>query len=77
MQRIIRKKEEKKFKHNEILKFARDEFNKNGFIKTTIGDIAKQSGYSVGTIYNFFTDKENLFAEILKIISSKKLIELQ
>jgi len=74
MNSINRKKEEKQFKHFEILKIARNVFNKKGFIKTTISQIAENSGYSIGTIYNFFQDKETLFEEVVKTIFSEFII---
>lgn len=35
-------------------------FKKNGFDKVTIQDIAKASGVSVGSFYNYFTSKQDI-----------------
>ena len=60
-------KEEKKL---EIMKTALNLFAKNGFYNTTIADIAKEMGMSVGNMYNYFPSKESLAKELL-IYTSK------
>jgi len=60
-------KEEKKF---EIMKTALNLFAQNGFYTTTIADIAKEMGMSVGNMYNYFHSKESLAKELL-IYTSK------
>ena len=39
-------------------------FSKHGYNQTSIGDIAKASGYSKGHIYYHFENKENLFVQL-------------
>jgi len=60
-------KEEKKL---EIMKTALNLFAKKGFYNTTIADIAREMGMSVGNMYNYFTSKEQLAKELL-IYTSK------
>jgi AcrR family transcriptional regulator len=60
------KKEEKK---SLILESALKLFSIKGFHKTTIPDIAKDIGMSVGNMYNYFTNKEILAQEIIKYTS--------
>ena len=60
-------KEEKKL---EIMKTALNLFAKKGFYTTTIADIAKEMGMSVGNMYNYFHSKESLAKELL-IYTSK------
>ena len=64
-------KEEKKL---EIMKTALSLFAKKGFYNTTIADIAKEMGMSVGNMYNYFSSKESLAKELL-IYTSKKFGE--
>ncbi len=45
-------------------------FSKEGFYTTTIPDIAKELGMSVGNFYNYFKSKDILAKEIIKYISS-------
>lgn len=44
-------------------------FSTQGFYATTIPDIAKAMGMSVGNIYNYFSSKEILAKEIIKYSS--------
>ncbi|MCK5130039.1 MAG: TetR/AcrR family transcriptional regulator [Clostridiales bacterium] len=44
---------------------ATKQFNKAGYINTNMKDIAEQAGISVGNIYRYFKDKENLFESIV------------
>ena len=60
-------KEKKKL---EIMKTALNLFAKNGFYNTTIADIAREMGMSVGNMYNYFPSKESLAKELL-IYTSK------
>jgi len=43
-----------------IIKAARKIFIKKGFHKTTISDIAKESGLTHGTLYNYIREKEDI-----------------
>ena len=61
-------KEEKK---EQIMKTALNLFAKKGFYNTTIADIAREMGMSVGNMYNYFPSKESLAKELL-IYTSKK-----
>ncbi len=60
-------KEEKKIA---IMLQALKLFSKEGFYTTTIPDIAKALGMSVGNLYNYFKSKDMLAQEIIKYISS-------
>ncbi|MBO5995470.1 MAG: TetR/AcrR family transcriptional regulator [Firmicutes bacterium] len=44
-----------------ILKAAAEEFANNGYAHTSVRDIAKSAGVSVGVIYKYYKDKEDLF----------------
>ncbi len=52
-------------KRNRIIKIATEEFANNGFENTSILQIAKKSGISVGSIYKYFENKESLFTYIV------------
>jgi len=62
----------KEAKKNQIIKTALKLFAKRGFYNTTIADIAKEMGMSVGNMYNYFHNKESLAKELL-IYTSKRL----
>lgn len=53
-------------KHDRIIKVATEEFANNGFENTSIQQIAKKSGISVGSIYKYFENKESLFIYIVR-----------
>lgn len=65
----ICKVDKKTKKSEKILDTALLLFSKNGFYATTIPDIAKAMGMSVGNIYNYFSSKEKLAKEIIKYSS--------
>lgn len=53
-------------KRERILRVAREEFANNGFENTSIQQIAKKSGISVGSVYKYFDNKESLFTMIVQ-----------
>ncbi|MDD4505116.1 MAG: TetR/AcrR family transcriptional regulator [Sulfurospirillaceae bacterium] len=63
------KVDKKSKKSEKILDAALLLFSKNGFYATTIPDIARAMGMSVGNIYNYFSSKEKLAKEIIKYSS--------
>ena len=74
---LSRREEEKKLRRSEILNAAKDIFDKKGFIEATIEEIALNARLSVGTIYNFFKNKESLYEHILKKILSDYILEIE
>ena len=59
----------KESRKTDILHTALQLFSKNGFYVTTIPDIAKNVGMSVGNFYNYFKSKDNLAKELILYIS--------
>lgn len=51
-----------------ILAAALDEFSERGFAAARLDDVARRAGVAKGTIYLYFTDKENLFQELIRAI---------
>lgn len=72
-----RKEREKERKAAEILDVAEQLFRKKGYHLTTTEEIARESGFSVGTLYNIFTDKEGLYAAILERMGREILARLE
>lgn len=54
-----------------IEKAALKVFIRQGFHGTSVRDIAKASGVSVGNIYNYYRTKEHLFAQIVQRYESR------
>ena len=45
---------------------ARQQFERNGYSKTSMREIAVLAGVGVGNIYNYFTNKDELFREVVR-----------
>ncbi len=65
MEKLTRKEREKIFKRTEILKASLSIFAEKGFHRTTMSEISKQSQYPLGTIYNFFTGKDQIYHDMM------------
>ncbi len=59
-----RKQRERAQRFNNILEAARRCFEKKGFLKTTLQDVAEEAEISVGLIYRYFESKEDIFASL-------------
>lgn len=67
MSNSISRKEREKTRHRmEILESAEELFAEKGFHRTTVEDVAERAEFSVGTLYNFFSSKEELYQSLLK-----------
>jgi TetR/AcrR family transcriptional regulator, repressor of fatR-cypB operon len=62
---ITRKEREKQARQQDILKAARELFIKKGYHETTLEEIARHAEFGKGTIYNYFSSKEELFFGII------------
>lgn len=51
-------------KNSAILEAGRDLFLQKGFKDVNVSDITKKASVGVGTFYNYYSSKENLFLEI-------------
>ncbi|MHB9142374.1 MAG: TetR/AcrR family transcriptional regulator, partial [Paludibacter sp.] len=51
-------------KKADIFNYGRELFSSKGFKDTNVSDIAKMAGIGVGTFYNYYSSKEELFLEI-------------
>ena len=61
MEKLSRKEREYQARREEILKAAERIFAQNGFHNSTVAEIAKESEFAIGTIYQFFKNKEELY----------------
>jgi AcrR family transcriptional regulator len=68
------RKDREKIRHrSEILNKALDLFSEKGFHNVSMQDIAARSEYAVGTLYNFFQSKEQLFGDLQNECAEKIL----
>jgi regulator of nucleoside diphosphate kinase len=72
-----RRTRERLKKRNDILDAAESVFRSKGLMMATTDDIADVSGISVGTIYNFFGNKQSLHEEMLIRMGERLLGDFQ
>jgi AcrR family transcriptional regulator len=60
--KLHRKEKEFRFRRAEILEQAEKLFARKGFHETTMAEIAGASGFSTGSLYHFFSGKEELYS---------------
>lgn len=60
-----------------ILDKARMEFIEKGFQKASMRRIASKAGVSTSNVYNYFENKDRLFASVLEPVTSKILAHFQ
>jgi TetR/AcrR family transcriptional regulator len=63
--KLSRKEREFQRHRQEILRVALKMFSESGFHGVTMQDIARESEFAVGTIYKFFSNKEDLYGALL------------
>ena len=49
-----------------VLTVARQQFGQKGYSKTSMREIAESASIGVGNIYNYFTNKDELFCEVVR-----------
>lgn len=59
-----RREREKNLRRAQIVEAAKTMFMRKGFYSTTMGDIAEQAELSPATIYQYFQDKDHLYASL-------------
>jgi AcrR family transcriptional regulator len=60
--KLQRKEKEFRIRRAEILEQAEKIFSAKGFHETTMAEIADASGFSIGSLYHFFSGKEELYS---------------
>ncbi|MEI7672772.1 MAG: TetR/AcrR family transcriptional regulator [Deltaproteobacteria bacterium] len=65
MDKAERKEREFNLRRAEILEQAEKIFAAKGFHNTTVAEIAGSSGFAIGTLYQFFESKEQLYTVML------------
>ena len=61
-----RKQEEREMRKRSIIKGALKVFQEVGIEKTTMDEIASESGFGKATLYYYFSSKEEVFIEIME-----------
>lgn len=63
--KVFRKERERQRHRAEILRAASRLFCERGFHNVSMQEIAEKAGFAVGTLYNFFSNKEDLYGALL------------
>lgn len=66
-----RKEREKKQRKEQILEKARTLFQERGFLNVTMGDISEAAELSIGTLYLYFKNKDDIYAGLACLGSQK------
>jgi AcrR family transcriptional regulator len=53
-----------------LVKAARSLFERNGYLETNVGDIARRAGVAHGTFYTYFNSKEEIFSEVVEALQA-------
>jgi AcrR family transcriptional regulator len=76
-EKLSRKERERETHRLEILAAAERVFVRDGYFGTTVESIAKEAEFAVGTLYNFFPGKEELYTEVISKTMEEFLEPLQ
>ncbi|MDE1173016.1 MAG: TetR/AcrR family transcriptional regulator [Parvibaculaceae bacterium] len=57
----------------QILKAARELVAEGGFNSAQVTEVAKKSGFATGTLYRYFTSKEDLCRQVFREVSTKEM----
>jgi len=72
---LTRKEKERIFRRSTIMDAAVSFFAEKGFQATTLDEIALAAEFGKGTIYNYFSSKEEIYAAIIEDVS-KNMVEI-
>lgn len=65
--KVLSRKEMERLRHKEeILTSALRLFSAKGYHSVSMREIAEESEFSIGSLYNFFESKESLFTELIR-----------
>lgn len=64
-QKELRKERERETHRLAITRAAETVFSRTGFHGATVEQIAREAGFAVGTLYNFFKSKDDLYASVI------------
>ena len=71
-----RKERERQAHRHEILDAAETVFIRNGYYHATVEQIAQEAEFAVGTLYNFFKGKGEMYAQVIERIAEEFMVKL-
>lgn len=76
-QKLPRKERERLQRQRELLEVAEEVFSRKGFHSTTIQEISEKSEFAVGSIYNMFASKDEIYLALLRMRFEEYLVLLE
>ena len=76
-EKLSRKERERLGHQDEILAAAEVVFIRDGYHRATVEEIAREAEFSVGTLYNFFKSKGEMYARVIERIADELTAKLQ
>ena len=68
MTQAPKRKERERLRHREeVLEAAEVVFAEKGFHRSTMEDVAERAEFSIGTLYNYFSSKEELYRSLMEM----------
>lgn len=64
-QTLSRKERDRRLREEDFLTAAERLFSEKGYFETSMEDVAREAEYAIGTIYRYFSSKEDLYHELL------------
>lgn len=64
--RQIRKERERQRVREDILEAALAVFSRSGYHAASVEEVARQAGYSTGSLYNYFKNKQDMFTTLVR-----------
>ncbi len=74
--KLSRRERERLRQRQDILAAALELFSQKGYHNVSMNEIAEKSEFAVGTLYNFFDNKEDIYQSIMIDISDQFLSDL-
>ncbi|TNC81801.1 MAG: hypothetical protein C9356_06600 [Oleiphilus sp.] len=74
--KLSRRERNKQLNREAILRAGLKVFSTIGYESATISDVVKASKLSVGTFYNYYGDKDSVFAELVENLLARCKLEL-
>ena len=65
--KMTRKERERERHRREMLEAAERVFVRKGYHDATVEEIAQEAEFAVGTLYNFFKGKDDLYARVVEM----------
>jgi AcrR family transcriptional regulator len=69
--------QQKEATRTKLLKTAAREFARRGYARANVNEISVKAGFGKGTIYNYFTNKFDLFLAVVKQIIDELVAEIE